>query len=66
VAIGGTVGFIATDEDGMIVMFCVKDAFREEARAGVQDLKDAQIDIMICTGSSNLAAHAIAKEIGIP
>jgi Cd2+/Zn2+-exporting ATPase len=66
VATGGTVGFIATDTDGIIGAFCVKDAVREEARAVVKGLKDAQIDVMICTGDSNSAAHAVAKEIGIP
>jgi cation transport ATPase len=66
VATGGTVGFIATDNVGMVGVFCVKDAFREEARAGAKWLKYAQIDIMICTRDSNSIAHAIAKEIGMP
>jgi cation transport ATPase len=58
---GSIVGFIATDTDGIIGAFYVKDTIREEA-------KDAQIDVIICTGDNNLATHAatIAKEIGIP
>jgi Cd2+/Zn2+-exporting ATPase len=65
-ATGGTIGFIGTDQDGIIGTFCVKDAVREEARAAIQGFKEALIDTMICTGDSNAAAHAVAKEIGIP
>jgi Cd2+/Zn2+-exporting ATPase len=63
---GGTVGFIGTDEDGVIGAFCVKDAIREEAASVIRGFRDASIDVMICTGDSNAAAHAVAKEIGIP
>jgi Cd2+/Zn2+-exporting ATPase len=66
VATGGTVGFIGTNEDGIIGAFCVKDKIREEAKAVIKGFKDAHIDVMICTGDSNAAAHAVAKEIGIP
>lgn len=63
---GGTIGFIATSDDGIIGMFCVMDVIREEAKAVIKGFKDAQIDTMICTGDSNAAAHAVAREIGIP
>ena len=63
---GGTIGFIGTDQDSIIGAFCVKDAVREEARMTIQGFKEAFIDTMICTGDSNAAAHAVAKEIGIP
>lgn len=63
---GGTVGFIGTEEDGIIGMFCVTDVIRDEAKAVIQGLKEARIDSMICTGDSYSAAHAVASEIGIP
>lgn len=63
---GGTVGFIGTAEDGIFGMFCVKDAIREEAKAVVKGLREAHIDTMICTGDSDAAAQAVAKELGIP
>jgi Cd2+/Zn2+-exporting ATPase len=63
---GGTVGFIGTFENGIIGMFCVKDTIREEAEAVIKGFKDAHIDVMMCTGDSNAAAHAVAREIGIP
>lgn len=63
---GGSVGFIGTEEDGIIGAFCVKDAIRKEAAAVIQGFRDARIDTIMCTGDSNAAAHAVAKEIGIP
>eukprot|EP00934_Nitzschia_sp_Nitz4_P004953 Nitzschia sp. Nitz4//scaffold40_size135432//130078//133507//NITZ4_003273-RA/size135432-snap-gene-0.134-mRNA-1//-1//CDS//3329551306//4943//frame0 len=63
---GGTVGFIGTAEEGIFGMFCVMDAVREEAKAVIKGLRDAHIDTMICTGDSHDAAHAVAKEIGVP
>ncbi|KAL3920381.1 MAG: hypothetical protein SGILL_003293 [Bacillariaceae sp.] len=63
---GGTIGFIGSEVDGIIGMFCVKDEVREEAKAVITQLKEAQIETLICTGDSNSAAHAVAEEIGIP
>ena len=51
---------------GIIGMFCVMDAIREEAKAVIQGLRDAHIDTMICTGDSDSAAQAVARGIGIP
>lgn len=63
---GGTVGFIGSREDGIIGMFCVKDAVREDAKAVIHGFKEAHIDTLICTGDSDNAAQAVAREIGIP
>ena len=63
---GGTIGFIGSEGDGIIGMFCVKDVVREDARKVIAELKEAHIDTMICTGDSDAAAQAVAKEIGIP
>jgi Cd2+/Zn2+-exporting ATPase len=62
---GGTTGFIGSQEDGIIGMFCVKDVVREDARKIIAELKEARIDTMMCTGDSDAAAQAVAKEIGI-
>lgn len=63
---GGTIGFIGTDKDGIIGMFCVVDAVREEAEAVIKGLREAHVNVMMCTGDSKAAAHAVAKSIGIP
>jgi len=63
---GGTIGFIGSKEDNIIGMFCVKDAVREEAKGVIDELKELQIDTIICTGDSDTAAQVVAKEIGIP
>jgi Cd2+/Zn2+-exporting ATPase len=63
---GGAVGFIASNEDGIFGMFCVKDEVREEAKSVIADLKELGVDTLICTGDSHSAAQAVAKEIGIP
>jgi Cd2+/Zn2+-exporting ATPase len=63
---GGTIGFIGSQNDGIIGMFCVKDEVREEAKSVITELRKAQIETLICTGDSNSAAHAVANEIGIP
>jgi Cd2+/Zn2+-exporting ATPase len=63
---GGTVGFIGTNDDGIIGIFCVKDVVRDDARVVVDALKESRIDTLICTGDSDQAAQAVAKEIGIP
>ena len=63
---GSTVGFVGTEDDGIIGIFCVRDAVREEARSVVQSFHDACIDVMMCTGDSNSVAHAVAHEVGIP
>ncbi len=63
---GGTIGFVGIQEDGIIGMFCVKDAVREEAKAVISGFKEAHIDTLLCTGDSDTAAQAVAREIGIP
>ncbi|KAL3918150.1 MAG: hypothetical protein SGILL_004373 [Bacillariaceae sp.] len=63
---GGTIGFIGSQDAGIIGMFCVKDQVREEAKGVITELKEAQIETLMCTGDSDFAAHAVAKEIGMP
>jgi Cd2+/Zn2+-exporting ATPase len=65
-ATGSMVGFVGTMNDGILGIFCVKDAIREEARAVIQGFQDAYIDTMICTGDSDAVAQAVAQELGIP
>ena len=62
---GGTIGFIGSREDGIIGMFCVKDSVREEARQALHELKEAGIEVYMCTGDSESTAQTVAKEIGI-
>ncbi|KAL3935253.1 MAG: hypothetical protein SGBAC_009192 [Bacillariaceae sp.] len=62
---GSMIGFIGTKEEGIVGAFCVKDTIREEAKRVVQDLHDAGIESMLCTGDSNAVAKAVGYEIGI-
>ena len=63
---GGTVGFIGEESAGIIGMYCVMDVIRDEANAAIQGFKRLGIDTMICSGDSDSAARAVAREIGIP
>lgn len=63
---GGTVGFIGSRVDGIIGMFCVKDSVREEVKEALDELKEASIDIYMCTGDSDTTAQAVGEEVGIP
>ena len=65
-ATGGTVGFIGTDDHGIIGAFCVKDAVRDDARKVIEAFRKAGIETIMCTGDSKAAAYAVAKEIGMP
>lgn len=62
---GGTIGFIGSRQYGIIGMFCVKDSVREEAKQALDELKEAGIEVYMCTGDSEATAQAVAKEIGI-
>jgi len=63
---GGTIGFIGIEDAGIIGMYCVTDAVREEAKAVMEGFKKLRIDTIICTGDSDSAAKTVAREIGIP
>jgi Cd2+/Zn2+-exporting ATPase len=63
---GGTIGFVGIEGNGIIGMFCVKDSVREDAKTVICGFKEAHIDTMMCTGDSDVAAQAVAREIGIP
>jgi Cd2+/Zn2+-exporting ATPase len=64
-ASGCTVGFLGVEEHGIIGAFSVKDVVRDEARDVIKGLRDAGIEVVMCTGDSHAAAHAVAKEVGI-
>jgi Zn2+/Cd2+-exporting ATPase len=66
VATVGSVGFIGTDDDGIIGAFCLKDAVREDARAVIKGFKNAGIETIMATGDSSVPALAVAREIGMP
>lgn len=62
---GSTVGFIGTEIDGIIGIFSVQDAIREEAGDVIENLQNDSIDVTMCTGDSNSVAHAVADKVGI-
>ena len=66
VATVGSVGFIGTDQDGIIGVFCLRDAVREDARAVIKGFRNAGIETIMATGDSSVPALAVAREIGMP
>jgi Cd2+/Zn2+-exporting ATPase len=62
---GGTVGYIGTEELGIVGMFCVKDTIREEARDVISSLLDSGVRVVMLTGDGQGAAQAVGKEIGL-
>ena len=63
---GSTVGFIGIKDIGIIGMFSVADAVRDEAKSVVQALLRDGIKVFLLTGDGAGPAKAVASEVGIP
>mmetsp|Transcript_19549 Transcript_19549/g.45499 ORF Transcript_19549/g.45499 Transcript_19549/m.45499 type:complete len:339 (-) Transcript_19549:1655-2671(-) len=63
---GGTVGFVGTEDKGIVGAFCVTDAVRDEARDAVKQLTDGGIDVIMLTGDGESAAKSVARDVGLP
>jgi Zn2+/Cd2+-exporting ATPase len=63
---GATVGFIGVEGEGIIGTFSMVDTIREEAFDTIQALRRNNINVVMLTGDGNGAAHAVAKQVGIP
>jgi Cd2+/Zn2+-exporting ATPase len=64
-ATGGMIGFVGTENDGIVGIFCVKDVLREETKTAINGFRESGIDTIMCTGDNKMVADAVAQEIGI-
>lgn len=62
---GGTVGFVALKNIGVVCAFVVADKIREESKGAVSDLHRMGIDVYMLTGDGKGAADAVSKQVGI-
>mmetsp|Transcript_17193 Transcript_17193/g.26613 ORF Transcript_17193/g.26613 Transcript_17193/m.26613 type:complete len:1152 (+) Transcript_17193:114-3569(+) len=63
---GGTVGFLGIEGQGIVGAFCVDDAVRDEARDVITSLKEGGIQVVMLTGDGDGAAKAVGQRVGIP
>jgi P-type E1-E2 ATPase len=64
--LGGTVGFIGIEGDGIIGCFCVTDVVRQEAKETIRELRMLGISVTMLTGDGAGAARAVAEQVGLP
>lgn len=63
-AMGGTVGFISIEDEGIVGAYCVADAVRPEASQVLEEFKCMGIRMTMLTGDKRDAALAIGKPLG--
>merc|ERR1719188_2121737 len=64
---GGTVGYIGTEGEGIIGLFCVSDQARPEAKDVIHTLRHENgIEVHMMTGDSESTALGIANGLGLP
>lgn len=63
---GATVGFVGIENEGIIGAFSMIDTIREEAHETIKALRMQNINVVMLTGDGDGAAHAVAKQVGIP
>lgn len=61
---GKTVMMLALDEE-LVGLIAVADTVKESAKAGVENLQNKGIEVVMITGDNERTANAIAKKIGI-
>lgn len=64
-AAGDTVGFMSIEGSGIVCMYSVADAIRDEARTVVRRLKELGIEVSMITGDGKDAAMAVADQVGL-
>jgi len=62
---GGTVGFLGTENYGVICMFCLSDTVRKEAKDTVAALLKENFEVKMLTGDGDGASRAVARDVGI-
>jgi len=62
---GETVGFLSVEGSGIVCMYSVADAIRDEARTVVKKLEGSGVEVSMLTGDGKGSAMAVANRIGI-
>jgi Zn2+/Cd2+-exporting ATPase len=63
--LGGTIGFMSIEGQGIVCAYCAADAVRPEAAMVVTKLKQRGIRVTMLTGDNEDAAQAIGKQLGL-
>jgi Cd2+/Zn2+-exporting ATPase len=64
-SMGGTIGFLSIQGEGIVCGYCVADAPRPETRGVLKDLKKMGLTVTMLTGDKRDTALAIGKTIGL-
>jgi len=64
-AMGGTIGFMSIEDEGVVCAYCVADAPRPEAAQVLKELKDMGMHVRMFTGDKRETALKIGSEIGM-
>ncbi|GMH68998.1 hypothetical protein TrLO_g1265 [Triparma laevis f. longispina] len=62
---GGTIGFLAASNKGIICAFNVSDKIRQESSLSIKKLKEMNVDVFMLTGDSEGAAKAVGRKVGL-
>mmetsp|Transcript_4379 Transcript_4379/g.11084 ORF Transcript_4379/g.11084 Transcript_4379/m.11084 type:complete len:1125 (-) Transcript_4379:130-3504(-) len=64
-AMGGTIGFLSIQGEGIVCAYCVADAPRPETKGTLNHLKEMGLTVTMLTGDKRDTALAIGKTIGL-
>ena len=64
-AMGGTIGFMSIENQGVVCAYCVADAPRPEAAQVLKELEGMGINVTMLTGDKKETALLIGKKIGL-
>jgi len=64
-SIGGTIGFMSIEGEGIVCSYCAADEVRPEAKSAVAELQSMGIDVAMITGDHRDTALAIGKAVGL-
>lgn len=61
----GTVGFVGTDDEGILACYSLMDIVRPEAKEILEDFHAQGIQVYMLTGDSRGAANSVARQVGL-
>jgi len=64
-SMGGTIGFMSIEDEGVVCAYCVADAPRPESAQVLKELKAMGINIKMFTGDKRETALSIGQKIGM-
>jgi P-type E1-E2 ATPase len=62
---GETVGFLSVEGSGIVCIYSVADAIRDEAQTVVSKLEESGVEVSMLTGDGEGSAMAVANRINI-